>query len=94
MTDVDKVLEERGKRYGSFEEHARITQQFMEVAETSPSYSKLSYVHKEALHMNLHKVARMLCGDPWYDDNVVDIIGYNKLLLDYIKKHNDKQIFT
>ena len=35
--------------------------------------------------MVMHKIARMLNGDPTYDDNVVDIMGYTELMLRHMR---------
>lgn len=85
-TDVVKTLEERGSRYGSFSDNARITQSLMQVIETAPNYNALSVEHLEATHMIFHKIARMVCGDPMYADNPHDIAGYAKLLEDFINE--------
>ena len=39
---------------------------------------------REFLEMVQHKIGRMLNGDPEYDDNLRDIAGYAKLVLDRI----------
>lgn len=88
MTNKDKslqeVLNERGGRYGSFTDNARITQEMWDVFQSGPCFELLSAVHKEAAHMILHKLARSVCGDPMYDDNPKDIAGYAKLWEDSI----------
>lgn len=79
---IDAILAERGNRYGRFCDHARVTQAIKRAMQDSPNWQSLSDTHKETLDMVAHKIGRMLCGDPNYDDNVVDIIGYSQLLLD------------
>lgn len=79
---IDKVLNERGSRYGKFSEHALITQNIKAAMRHSPNWNKLPEDMKEALEMVAHKVGRILNGDPEYPDNVVDIIGYMQLVLD------------
>lgn len=81
---IEKTLEERGSRYGKFEDNARITQGLMAVIETSPNYEILSNMHKEMYHMIFHKIARSVCGDPMYVDNAHDIVGYAKGLEDFL----------
>lgn len=83
---IDKTLQERGGRYGTFENNARITQALCDVIKTAPNYDELTDKHIEAYHMIFHKIARSVCGDPMYVDNVHDIVGYAKLLEDYLVK--------
>tara|TARA_R110000851_G_scaffold332934_2_gene510504 strand:+ start:3765 stop:4025 length:261 start_codon:yes stop_codon:yes gene_type:complete len=80
--DIDKTLNERGNRYGSFNEHARITQNLKRAMVDSPNWDSLSDDMKEALEMNVHKMGRILNGDPHYHDSWHDIIGYTKLVAD------------
>jgi uncharacterized protein (UPF0297 family) len=83
---VAQTLEERGKRYGNFEEHAAITQQIKEVMHLSLKWHTLSCDQKEALDMTAHKIGRILNGDPDYIDSWHDIQGYIKLVEDRLTK--------
>jgi hypothetical protein len=85
-TSIDATLAERGSRYGSFNDHARITQDIKRVMQTTPNWStgRLSDHHIEALEMIAHKIGRILNGDPNYADSWHDIAGYAKLVEDYI----------
>lgn len=74
------VLVERGKRYGMFSEHARITQNIKRAMEDSPNWKSLAPDQREALEMIAHKAGRILNGDPNYDDSWVDISGYATLV--------------
>lgn len=84
-TDVDAILTERGSRYGTFENHARISQALKRAMHDSPNWSKLTDVQKEGLEMIQHKVARMLNGDPSYLDNIIDVVGYATLVKDVME---------
>ena len=79
--EVEEVLRERGDRYGPFENHAKITQMIKDVMRAEPGWDRLTYPQREALEMVAHKIGRMLNGDPTYEDNVVDILGYTDLML-------------
>lgn len=81
---IETTLNQRGNVYGTMEKNAEITQGLMRVIAKSPNARNLSAMHVETLHMIFHKISRMVCGDPMYLDNVHDIIGYAKLLEDYI----------
>ena len=80
VSQVSQVLAERGKRYGIFSEHARITQNIKRAMEDSPNWKSLAPDQREALEMIAHKVGRILNGDPNYDDSWVDIAGYTTLV--------------
>ena len=81
-TSIDKVLAERGSRYGEFSAHAMITQNIKRAMYDSPNWRTLSDDKKEALEMIAHKIGRILNGDPNYADSWTDIIGYAKLVED------------
>lgn len=80
--DIEETLAERGSRYGSFDEHARITQAIKRAMADSPNWSKLADDQRETLEMIAHKAGRILNGDPDYHDSWHDIIGYTKLVAD------------
>ncbi len=77
---IDQTLEERGRNYGEFHEHARITQNIKDAMRDSPNWDKLSPSMKESLEMQAHKIGRILNGDPEYVDSWHHIIGYTRLV--------------
>ena len=83
--DGSGIISQRDDKYGGFENVARITSQLDAVV--APYREKLTEVHFEALHMIFQKIARMVCGDPNYLDNPVDIAGYATLLANYLEEH-------
>jgi len=87
---IDNTLQERGSRYGTFGNNAQITQDLCDVIKQGPSYDRLLPEHIEAFHMIFHKIARCVCGDPMYIDNIHDIVGYAKLLEDFLKEQEEK----
>ena len=89
--DIEKVLAERGSRYGKFVDHAFVTQSIKRAMVNSPNWKRLSDDMKEALEMIAHKMGRILNGDPEYIDSWTDIVGYAKLVeTDLIKKESSK----
>jgi len=84
---VDAILDERGKRYGTFLGHASIAQLYKQ--ETANFLSVLNKVlendQQEALDMIFHKIARIINGDANYADSWVDIAGYAKLVADRLE---------
>lgn len=77
---VDTTLEARGKRYGRFKDHAGISQRLKAVMRQTPAWGHLEADQQEALEMVMHKVARILNGDPDYTDSWHDIAGYVRLV--------------
>ena len=90
MADIRKTLEERGARYGSFETHAQIAQGLKAVMTATPSWEQCGAAQKQAFEVIADKIARALNGDPDYDDNWRDIIGYAQLVLDILEQKDNK----
>lgn len=85
---IDKVLAERGKRYGKFIGHADISMTFKRL-QRGFSVSRgqvLASDQQEALDMIFHKIARIINGDPNYSDSWTDIAGYAKLVADRLEE--------
>lgn len=86
MQTTDQLLNEREKTHGSYKRTAFIIQRFKtvfreEVAEReSLGQSPLTSTQKESIEMILHKVGRIIAGDPATDDHWDDIAGYAKLV--------------
>lgn len=81
---VDVVLSDRGRRYGPFFGHALITQALKTTMRMHDpkKWLDLADDQKEALEMIVHKLGRILNGDPNYDDSWIDIAGYAQLVVD------------
>jgi hypothetical protein len=86
-TSIGTVLDERGARYGKFEDHARITQELKRVSYDFfvGKNKELADDQQEALDMIFHKIGRILNGDPNYADSWIDIAGYAKLVADRLE---------
>lgn len=87
MTDVTKVLEERGSHYGRFATQADITQQLKTFVRSQLEVRDkcLASDQKEALDMILLKIGRIINGDPDHTDSWLDIAGYAKLVADRLE---------
>lgn len=95
---VSATLDERGKRYGDFTDHARVAQKLQDtlrnhsipsghgVHTTCIPWHHLTSVQKQALTVICDKLARIISGDPNYADNWHDIQGYAKLVEDRLPK--------
>jgi hypothetical protein len=81
---ISTLLKERGKRYGAFDAHAKVTYDLKRIL--MPFHSKLEDDQKEALDMICHKLGRIVNGDPHYADSWVDIAGYAQLVADRLQK--------
>lgn len=83
--DINTTLTERGRRYGTFKNHASIAQELKQAL-----YRHMDQVSKveldadqaEAIEMICHKLARIVNGDPDYADSWHDIAGYAQLVAD------------
>ena len=81
---IDEVLKERGDRYGDFGDHAEIAQGFKKIMMNSRSWMDLTPSMKQTMEMFADKMARILNGDPFYDDSWIDIIGYSQLIVNQL----------
>jgi hypothetical protein len=88
-TNVDQILGERGNRYGTFESNAKTCQLLKNVLHSQEGWYRLSYVQREAVEMMMHKISRLVNGDATYLDTVVDIAGYNQLMLEHMRDRNE-----
>lgn len=86
-TEVDAILDERGKRYGTFAGQATMAQALKQIVKANlmARNKSLKADQQEALEMILHKIARIVNGDPDYADSWVDIAGYAKLVADRLE---------
>lgn len=86
MTVIDDTLAERGQRYGEFDGHAAISQSIKDVMRSQSKWANLAPDQREGLEMIAHKIARVLNGDPNYEDSWRDIAGYAELVAARLRK--------
>lgn len=80
-TPTDTLLAERGKTHGDFTEHAAVTQGMKRVMQQTTNYwDKINEAQRESLDMIVHKIGRILSGDPNHLDHWDDIAGYARLI--------------
>lgn len=83
--NTEQLLTERGATHGRFEDHARITQNLKAVIRDEldgrrlREQSTLTDSQIESLEMIVHKIGRIIAGDPNFADHWDDIAGYAKL---------------
>lgn len=95
---VQAVTEERGERYGDFRGHATASQSLKQIVEDAlsdnPQFNAMTksdqFVVCEGLGMIMHKVGRIVNGDPTYDDSWIDIEGYSKITRERVCKPRSK----
>jgi hypothetical protein len=78
---IEKVLNERAQTYGQYHMVSKISQDVKKVIRNSPNYPLMPDYMKESLDLIANKLARILNGDPLYDDSWRDISGYCTLVL-------------
>lgn len=76
---IEEILAERGKTHGDFTDNARVMQSLKRTVHSEAGWDRLTDVQREALHMILHKVGRIISGNPNVHDHWDDIAGYAKL---------------
>ena len=82
MNTIHEILQERNATHGDFREGAKISQHLKKVVATYGV--DLIPAHKESLDMIMHKIARLLNGDPMHKDTWHDIMGYTQLAINEI----------
>jgi len=93
--NVDNIVEERGSRYGDFADQALLIERLngLQHAEMvgNPQYDELDEKEQAIVSYTLTmvnmKIARIVQGDPTYDDNWVDIEGYVKRAREKLEEH-------
>ena len=78
----EEIIEERDARYGEWAEQATISQRLKRIVGNTPNWSTLEDFQKESIEMCLHKLSRILNGDPDYKDSWEDASLYLKLVVD------------
>ncbi len=88
--DIDALLAERERTHGSFEDFAEISQSLCDTMHCG-NWERLNPAQREALEMVMHKVARVLNGDPNFPDHWLDISGYSKLIANHLMKCENRK---
>lgn len=87
MTDqIDDMVKERGSVHGEFRDVAQVDTNLNLAMKESVNWRKLQPYQQVALKMIAHKIARILSGDPSYDDHWKDIEGYTRITRDRLPK--------
>ena len=86
-TNIDQTLDERAKDYGRFKDSAALMQSIKRLLADHARRHDKTYADDqwEALEMIVHKMARIVNGNPDKVDHWVDIAGYAKLVADRLQ---------
>ena len=79
--EVNKILKARAGTYGEYRDVSQISQDIKKVIKNSRNYPLMPAYMLESLELIANKLARILNGDPMYDDSWRDISGYCTLVL-------------
>ena len=91
MTEMQKILSDRKDKYGDFRYQANLSIYLKRVMRDGNEWHNMEPYMQESLDMIQHKIARILNGDPNYQDSWVDVIGYAQLALDRIREDEESR---
>ena len=83
---VNDMLQDRISVYGDFASQADISQCLKHIVQSEANWKKMNYVQKEAIELILHKIARIMNGNPYYIDSWRDLVGYSQLVVNALAK--------
>ena len=86
-----KVLSERRIQYGEFHTFALLCQSLKREVWGCDGWNNLSTAQAEAVEMILHKISRIVNGDPDIVDSWLDIAGYATLGMNSISGDNNER---
>ncbi len=82
--NIETILEQRGKEYGAFAGHARITQGIKNILQAHYNDTHTDEM-REAMEMVAHKFGRILNGNSRNLDSWADCIGYLQLVVNSLE---------
>ena len=80
MKDVTETLEQRENRYGEYKDVSTTSQWLKDIMHAGDSWNAMEPYMQESLDLIANKLARIVNGDPFYDDSWHDVGGYAKLV--------------
>lgn len=86
MDDLQATLQERGKTHGDFRENSKIAEGCIAIFEASTNWSRLTDSMRQTLRMDVHKIGRILSGNPFEPDHWRDKAGYNTLIVNQLNE--------
>ena len=83
---IDETLEQRGKNYGDYRDVAYTAQELKKTLRYSKCWNKMEPFMQESMDMMCNKMARIVNGNPYYDDSWFDIGGYSTLVVKQLEQ--------
>jgi hypothetical protein len=80
MKDVTETLDQRETRYGDYKRVSATSQWLKDIMRVGDSWDTMEPYMQESLDLICNKLARIVNGDPFYDDSWHDVGGYAKLV--------------
>ena len=80
MKDVTETLGQRENRYGEYVNVSATSQWVKAALRQGKSWDDMEPYMQESLDLIANKLARIVNGDPFYDDSWHDVVGYAKLV--------------
>ena len=80
MKDVIETLDQRENRYGEYKNVSATSQWLKDIMRGGDSWNAMEPYMQESLDLIANKLARIVNGDPFYDDSWHDVGGYAKLV--------------
>ena len=90
VSNTEETLKQRGNNYGSFQKGAYTMQRLKETVRCNDGYDKLGLPQREAIDMILHKIGRIVNGNPNHVDSWHDIAGYAKLIENFLNGEGEQ----
>ena len=87
MSDINKTLDERHARYGTYMDVAKTAQLLKGILAEAiiKNPTEVSYDMRESIDLICNKLSRIVNGDPNYDDSWHDIAGYATLISERLR---------
>lgn len=86
MTTIAQILEQRKSQHGDLLTQSTVSQGLKDAMRSTQKWDDLKADQKECLEMIVHKIARILAGDPNFVDHWDDISGYSILVANRLKE--------
>ena len=87
--NIDTILSTRETTHGCYVEQSTASQTLKQECEQARNWQEMPFYMKESIHMIQHKIARIICGDPFEPDHWRDIEGYARLVSRELGDKND-----
>lgn len=83
--NIDAITRQRGEQYGDFTTQGVIAQHLKDEVRQFDGWDRLAPHQRESIDMIMHKISRILNGNPNNKDSWADIAGYAKIVADRLR---------